>query len=250
VFVGDTIKATCRYEGFDGPKKSRFASISVTDAFHNTYHNQRGQLVAEVRWWVVNFMRQMAKSQSQERAPQLPHPWTLEQIEDIERSVLAEVSRGPELRCWEELSVGDRLDIVTKGPIGMTDEVAYVASGGPPIPRLAANAVALRQYKRHPAWAFRDPETMALEPIYAVHYNQAAANAMGVALQYDVGFQRQCWQIHLLTHWMGDHAWIRKAEASYRRFVYHGDVIRMTGEVTTKFLPTMANIASTFGPLR
>jgi hypothetical protein len=132
------------------------------------------------------------------------------------------------------VGVGDQLDTVTKGPIGMTDEVAYVAAGGPPIPRVAANGVALRQYERHPAWAFRDPLTMAREPIYAVHYNKAAANAMGVALQYDVGFQRQCWHIHLLTHWMGDDAWIRQASAQYRRFVFHGDVVRLGGEVTAK----------------
>ena len=32
---------------------------------------------------------------------------------------------------------------------------------------------------------------------------------MGVALRYDVGFRRQCWHIHRLAHWMGDHGWIR-----------------------------------------
>ena len=43
---------------------------------------------------------------------------------------------------------------------------------------------------------------------------------MSVAFQYDVGFQRQCWQIHQLTHWAGDDAWIKQAQAQYRRFVY------------------------------
>jgi hypothetical protein len=207
----------------------------VTDRFYNTYRNQHGELVAEVRWSVMNFMRQQAKAQASDGgAVTLPHPWAVEEVEEIERQVLSEEPRGDRPRLWEDVSIGDHLDVVTKGPIGMTDEVAYVAAGGPPIPRVAANAVSLHQYQRHPAWAFRDPGTMALEPIYAVHYNRAAANAMGVALQYDVGFQRQCWHIHLLTNWMGDHAWIRQASAQYRRFVYHGDVISMGGEVTAK----------------
>jgi acyl dehydratase len=235
VFVGDTVAATCRYEGFDGPRPSAFAETMITDRFYNTYRNQDGELIAELHWWVMNFMRQKAKIRSLDGPEvELPHPWTIDEVEEIETRILAEEPRGERPRRWEDVSVGDQLDVVTKGPIGVTDEVAYVAAGGPPIPRVAANAVALRQYQGHPAWAFRDPVTKALEPIYAVHYNKAAANAMGVALQYDVGFQRQCWHIHLLTHWMGDDAWIVRAAAQYRRFVYLGDVISLGGEVTGK----------------
>ena len=236
IYVGDTIKATCRYDGFDGPKTSSFASTMVTDRFHNEYRNQRDELVAEIDWRVMNFMRQKAKSGTTQQGLELPHRWTVDEVEAIERDVLAEEPRGAEPRWWDDVSAGEQLDVVTKGPIGMTDEVAYVAAGGPPIPRVAANAVSLRQYQKHPAWAFRDPTTMALEPIYAVHYNQSAAQAMGVALQYDVGFQRQCWHIHLLTHWMGDDGWIRQADAQYRKFVYHSDVVRLGGEVTRHYV--------------
>lgn len=236
VFVGDTVTASCRYEGFEGPRSSSFASVMVTDHFYNAYRNQHGELIAEIHWWVMNFMRQQAKATGQAAALDVPHRWTLDEVEQIEADVLAEEPRGSTPRWWDDVEVGEQLDVVTKGPIGMTDEVAYVAAGGPPIPRVSANAASLRQYQKHPAWAFRDPETMALEPIYAVHYNRSAAKAMGVALQYDVGFQRQCWHIHLLTNWVGDHGWVRSAAAEYRSFVYHADVVRMGGEVTRKYI--------------
>ena len=236
VFVGDTVTASCRYEGFEGPRSSSFASIMVTDRFYNTYINQDGELIAEIHWWVMNFMRQEAKATGKDSSLELPHRWKVEDVEQIEAEILAETPRGVAPRWWDDVEVGDPLDTVTKGPIGMTDEVAYVAAGGPPIPRVAANASSLHQYKTHPAWAFRDPETMALEPIYAVHYNRSAARAMGVSLQYDVGFQRQCWQVHLLTHWIGDHGWVRAAAAQYRGFVYHADVLRLGGEVTNKYV--------------
>jgi hypothetical protein len=116
----------------------------------------------------------------------------------------------------------------------MTDEIAFVSSGGAPIPRLAAHRAALQQYDAHPAWAFRDPTTSALEPIYAVHYNRHAAQAMGVAMQYDVGFQRQCWQVHLLTDWIGDEGWVKSCSAQYRSFVYLSDVVRLGGEIVDK----------------
>lgn len=236
VYVGDRLTSSCRYEGFTGPQPSKFAGQMVVDHFRNSYVNQRGELVAEIAWSVMNFERVAARQNGKESNVVLPHPWTDEEVEAIEATVLAEEPRGDLPRRWEDLEEGDLLDEVIKGPIGLTDEVAFIAGGGAPIPRLAAHRAALRDYHGHPAWAFRDPTTKALEPIYAVHYNKQAAQAMGVPLQYDVGFQRQCWHTHLLTDWMGDDAWLKHSSAQYRRFVYHGDVIRLGGKVLAKHI--------------
>jgi acyl dehydratase len=241
IYWGDKIDATCRYDGFSGPRPSKFAGRMVTDHFVNSYRNQRGELVAEIDWQVVNFERGSAKSRSKETTSDtaeaeltLPHPWTEDEVRAVERRVLAEKPRGTETRFWEDVTVGEQLQTLTKGPIGLTDEVAFIAGGGTPIPRLKAHAAALVDYEAHPAWSFRDPVMGSSEPIYAVHYNKAAANAMGVAFQYDVGFQRQCWQIQLLTHWCGDDGWVRDCSSQYRGFVYLSDVIVLGGEVTAK----------------
>ncbi|MFN2538763.1 MAG: MaoC family dehydratase N-terminal domain-containing protein [Mycobacteriales bacterium] len=237
VYWGDTIRATCRYEGFTGPRPSSFAGRMVTDHIVNRYVNQHDELVAEIRWQVMNFERAQAKAKSS-AAPKdelvLPHPWTEEEVAEIEARVLAERPRGAHTRWWEDVEVGQVLEPLTKGPIGLTDEVAFIAGGGTPIPRLKAHAASLHDYAAHPAWSFRDPVTMAQEPIYAVHYNEHAANAMGVAFQYDVGFQRQCWQTQLMTHWCGDDGWVKSLTAEYRGFVYLSDVIALGGEVTGK----------------
>jgi hypothetical protein len=234
------VHADCTYEGFDGPAPSKFAGKTVTDKFLNTYRNQHGENIATIRWNVINFERGAASQRrekettSDKPALELPHPWTEDEIAQVEKQVLAEAPRGDEPRWWEDVEVGDAVDTLTKGPIGLTDEIAFVAGGGTPIPRLKAHASALHDYASHPAWAFRDPVTGAREPIYSVHYNFQAAQAMSVAFQYDVGFQRQCWQIHHLTHWAGDHAWIKECRAEYRKFVYLSDVVELTGEVTGK----------------
>jgi acyl dehydratase len=241
IMHGDVLTPRCVYEGFDGPRASKFAEQTVVDHFHNLYENQRGEVVAEIRWDVINFERQTARKTGGDAAkgkPQaeVPHRWTESELLAIEDQIAAEVPRGAALRWWDDVEVGDRLDEIVKGPIGMTDEIAFVASGGAPIPRLAAHRASLLQYRKQPAWAFRDPTTSALEPIYAVHYNAHAAQAMGVAMQYDVGFQRQCWHIHLLTDWMGDDGWVKQASAQYRSFVYLSDVIRLGGEVVAKYI--------------
>ena len=51
---------------------------------------------------------------------------------------------------------------------------------------------------------------------------------------YDVGFQRQCWQVQHLTSWSGDDGWVKSCSAQYRKFVYVSDVIELTGEITDK----------------
>lgn len=235
IYWYDTITATCRYDGFAGPRPSRFAGRMVTDHFTNTYRNQRGEKVAEIRWQVVNYERAAARKTKDSHKPlTIPHPWTPDELTGIEERVLAEKPRGEEPRWWDEVAIGDPVATLTKGPIGLTDEVAFIAGGGTPIPRLKAHAASLVDYAAHPAWAFRDPLTGAREPIYAVHYNQAAANAMGVAYQYDVGFQRQCWQIQVMTHWIGDAGWIKHVSAQYRGFVYLSDVVELGGVVTGK----------------
>jgi len=236
ILLNDKITPECIFTGFEGPKPSKFAGRMVVDWYENRYCNQRNELVAKARWSVVRVERAKAREKGKYRHIQLPHPWTEEELKKIEEEVLSEEVRGSNIPYWEDLEIGQELKPVVKGPLGLTDEIAFLCGGGAPIPRLAAHGTALHQYRRHPAWAFRDPSTYALEPIFAVHYNKEAAKAMGLPMQYDVGFQRHCWQIHLLTNWMGDEGWLKRSYAEYRQFVYHSDVVWVTGKISGKFI--------------
>ena len=236
VYLGDKVTAECVFSSFDGPKKSNFAEETVIDHFNNKYWNQNGDLIATYHWWVVHFTRGKAREKASTNNIQLPHPWTDDELEKIEQEVLGETTRGNIPRYWEDVNIGDTVGPVVKGPLGITDEVAYIIGGGVPIPRMMAHGSALRAYQRHPAWSFRDPNTMAREPVFAVHYNRQAARAMGVPEAYDVGLQRHCWGIQLITNWMGDDAWLKKSYSEYRKFVYLSDVVRVRGKVTKKYI--------------
>jgi acyl dehydratase len=236
VYLGDKISAECVFKSFEGPKQSSFAEETIIDHFENQYWNQKGDLIARYHWWVVHFARGKARQKASKDPIKLPHPWTDQQLAEIENEVLSEKSRGSQKRYWEDVNVGEELNPVIKGPLGTTDEVAYLIGGGVPIPRMAAHAVALAAYRKHPAWAFRDPNTNALEPIFAVHYNRQAANAMGLPQAYDVGLQRHCWGIHLITNWMGDDARLKRSYAEYRKFVFLSDMVRVKGQITKKYI--------------
>ena len=182
----------------------------------------------------VRFERTQAQKRRESRTVELPHPWTEEQLASIEADVLAEQPRGATPRYWEDVAIGDEIDVITKGPIGLTDEIAFIAAGAAPVPRLAAHRVSLKQYRRHPRWAFRDPSTSALEPVYSVHYNDYAAKLQGAQMAYDVGIQRTCWQIHSLTNWMGDTGFLKALTSQYRAHVYLSDVVRLGGRIVEK----------------
>jgi hypothetical protein len=198
------------------------------------YRNQEGALVAKFVCSRMRFERTEMQKRASTRAIELPHPWTEAQITEIEDDILAETPRGATPRYWEDVNVADEIDTVTKGPIGLTDEIAYIAAGAAPIPRIAAHRVALRRYRRHPKWAFRDPSTNALEPVYSVHYNDYAAKLQGAQAAYDVGIQRTCWGIHALTNWMGDTGRLKSVFGQYRSHVYFSDVVRLGGRVEGK----------------
>lgn len=233
VYEGDRIKPECIFTGFE-EKSSQFSGRFIMEYQEARFYNQREELVAKAKSWLVRAERHSARQKGKYSSIQLPHPWTEEELRRIEDEILAEKPRGSEPRWWEDVEVGQELEPVTKGPFGMTDIVAFCA-GSAPVTMLA-HGMALALYRRHPAWAFRDPETMALEPIYSVHYNKVAANAAGLPYPYDVGVQRQSWLIHFLTNWIGDDGWIKRNYAEYRRFVYFSDVVRFTGKVTKKYV--------------
>jgi hypothetical protein len=183
---------------------------------------------------VIRTERKAARKKGKYQKIELPHPWNASELKAIEEEVLSEKIKGANPRYWEEVNVGDELAPVIKGPLGMTDIVSMCVAGLAPA-RLTAHGVALREYRKKPAWAFRDFNTYALEPIYAVHYNKEAAKAMGLPFPYDVGTQRHCWQVNLLTNWMGDDGWLKRSKAQYRRFVYLSDVLWIRGKVIKKY---------------
>jgi len=232
--VGDKITARVWFDGFDDPIESSFGGRRIKDYLRQEYWNQDDELVARFICSRMRFERTEMQKRRSSRKIEIPHPWTDEQLAQVEDDILAETPRGAEPRYWEDVQVGDELDTLTKGPIGLTDEIAYVASGAAPIPRLSAHSVALRRYKKHPKWAFRDPNTHALEPVYSVHYNDYAAQLQGAQIAYDVGIQRTCWQLHTLTHWIGDAGSVKVIHGQYRAHVYLSDVVRLGGKVVGK----------------
>ncbi len=233
VLFGDRIKPEQIFAGVE-EKPSEFAGRMIIEYHDKLYYNQRDELVAKAKGWIIRAERRAAKKKRKYSQIQLPHPWTKEELEKLESELLAEEIRGDKVRYWEDVQIGKELPPVVKGPLGLTDEIAFCAGCGSYY--FAAHRAALLQYKSHPAWAFRDRNTHSLEPVFAVHYNLSAALAAGVPYPYAWGRQMQSWQIQLLTNWMGDEGWLKRSYCEYRRFVYFSDVVWVRGKIISKYI--------------
>ena len=233
VYEGDIIRPECFFSGFD-IKSNSLAGRSVIERQEAKYFNQDGDLVAVAHPVGFRSERTSIREKKKYMDLELPHPWTEEQLLEIEEMVLSEEIRGARPRYWEDVEPGEELPPVVKGPLGMTDALAFCIGAAPV--QIKAHGLALKEYRKHPSWCFRDPVTCSLEPVYGVHYNKAAANACGLPYPYDAAVQRNCWQMHLLTNWMGDQGWLQGCYAEYRKFVYFSDVVWLRGKIVKKYI--------------
>jgi acyl dehydratase len=233
VFEEDRIKPQSTFTKFRF-LEGGFAGRSILETQQARYFNQRDELVAQAEVSGLRAERDAVRERAKYGDLALPHPWSDEELLAIQEQVLGEKARGAEARYWEDVALGEELPAIVKGPLGLTDIIAYCIGAAPV--RILANGVALREYQKHPAWAFRDPGSKSLEPMYSVHYNTYAAQGAGLPLPYDIGTKRHCWLMQMLTNWMGDEGWLKRCYARYTGFVFLSDAIWIRGEVTKKYV--------------
>lgn len=237
VRAGDTITSRARLidvqirEGSNVPRY-------VNQVGEVLYINQYDQLVARLEADTFRIPRKRSGggfkfAVKEEKDIPKPYKYSVEEIEEIAEAYRTEEVRGAKPRYWEDVKVGDQLDPVTKGPLCMSDMIAFYA--GAMVAPTPAHGMALKDRKRHPGWWFRNPENGGLEPIIRVHENIEAARAAGIPAPYDAGVQRHSWLLHLVTNWMGDDAFLVANTGNYTAFNYFGDVTYFSGEVVRKY---------------
>jgi len=227
--VGDKIGVDYSHAGLETKHQGKLA----VENHEALYYNQKNELVAKAKFWVLvteGGLEQVAAVQQ----AQIPYPWSNKELTRIEEEVLSEPIRGNHTRYWEDVEIGEELPPVVKGPLGVTDMVAYLIGAGPV--RITAHGVTLRLLREHPVLAARDPDTFSPEIVEACHFNRELARTRGMKTGFCFAGQNQSWLIHMLTNWMGDDGWLKGNYAQYRGFIYFSDVVWFKGKVTKKYI--------------
>jgi hypothetical protein len=157
-----------------------------------------------------------------------------DELAAIYAAVEAEEIRGNTPRYFEEVALGDELIPVVKGPLSISDMVAWAI--GISWHRIElAHGMKLVHLRANPGLAYIDPDWGSVEPIANSHFWPSASGIlMGSSLPLDLGFQRVSWFGHLITNWMSDFGFLKKLDARLSGLVRFGDTTWCLGKVTGK----------------
>jgi acyl dehydratase len=200
---GDTIRAAARLIGME-VKTGKRASRMVVQTGETLFHNQRDELVARAECDILRIPRrgsgeglQLGTSSKDVRVTYTP-----DQIAAIAAAYAAERPRGAEPLYGEDLTVGDELPRLVKGPLTLVDIVGFYSGR-----RYTYNVLklAFAERERHPRNAYVSPSSgIPMHPA-AGHFDNEIAHEVGMPTAYDQGWMRINWAAHLVTSWMGDH---------------------------------------------
>lgn len=219
-------------------KPSEFAERAVHEWTAQVFGEQEGPILASQLRLMIRTERRKAREKAQERATREKvtiEPYTDEQIEEIESQYAAEGPRASESRHWEDVSEGDRVGPMVKGPLTVTDIVCWHVGMGMGLYGVSALRLAARNRRRIPRFFHRDDQNIP-DVMQRVHWDPEFARRSGNPTTFDYGRMRETWLIHLCTDWMGDDGWLWKLDCEFRRFNYVGDTQWLDGTVVRKFL--------------
>ena len=231
VLPGD--RMTKRYYLFAVEEKAHSAMSggrSVITRFRADYTNQRGELVGIDRFRFVRVERDAARKSGKYTQIE-PARWSKEDIDKIDAAYAEQAPpRGAEPRYWEDVNVGDDLPTLPKGPLTVTDTIAWMRGWGAGI----QNTRLGWKYRQRAPGFFNRNECGAWDVVERVHWDNDAARMVGNPAAYDFGRMRSAFLTQIITNWMGDNAWLWKMKSEYRRFNFVGDMTWVKGKVAAK----------------
>ena len=231
--VGDRMNCLERVIGVE-EKQSKFSGRLVIQYVEASFINQRDELVARVLGWCTRHERQAARSAGKHR-PAETYQYTAEDIERIEVYELGEAERirGGKIRYWQDVSEGEQLEPIARGPLNANDLKGINVGVG----RGLTHGLVLAHARRHPGHYYRNPQMGgAIEHTGTGHQVATTAQKSGAPAAYDYGPGRISWLTTLVTNWMGDAAFLKRLRGEMRRFNVIGDTTWCKGKVTRKYV--------------
>ena len=171
-------------------------------------------------FWYAN--RDKSRKAGKNRQTERPH-YSEEDVERIDERYSAQRVQGSSPRVVTEVKVGEKLEPIAKGPMSVTDLVAWHVGVGWGMYGGGTSRIAYANRQRIPKFYVRNKFGF-WDSAQSCHWDDEWAQQMGHPAAYDYGVMRTNWMVHLVTDWMGDDAWIWKLSASVRKFNYIGDM--------------------------
>lgn len=215
--------------------QTRFAGRSFQQIYNVKFFNQHGDLVADADSWCFRTDRDHARevgtkyTEARERGVK---KFSEEELQEFYKHYRNEEIRGATPRYFEDVTVGEKLPTMLKGPMTVTGFIGYAQGWGGLYIR--TNKIAWKMFDKHPGLGIKNRFGIPDCP-ERVHWEEEFAHMVGAPGAYDYGPERCSWLTHHATNWMGDAGFLQKAKSQIRRHNPEGDVIFINGEVTRKY---------------
>lgn len=228
---GDEVHATKAMTALE-ERTGTYAGRSLMQRREFLYYNQRNELVARCVMSAVRTERHAGKEIGKYMS--IPKArYSDEEIRAIDRDAGAEEVRGAQTRFWEDVTIGEPIRPIVRGPLTVADMIAWMMGVGSPHIRSGQYWLAYR--RQSPTIAVKDPDSGIPQPVERVHWDPFMAAEIGMPAPYDYGSQRGAWATHLMTNWVGDDGWVAAVFAKYRGMNFLGDTVWIKGHVTDKW---------------
>jgi acyl dehydratase len=212
-------------------RSGKFAGRSVAQTEYVQFKGEGGRPLADMYRTILRFEREHSRSNS--KYLEIPEArYTPEERQAIIDQYLAEPARrrGAEPRFWDDVSVGDEIPGLVKGPLSITNIVGWLLGWGSP--QCPTNRMLYQWLGEHPGGVLFNPETGIDDTLEGAHWDQYFARESGMARGYDFGSQRISWVGHVLTDWAGDDGELTGLDARLQAPDYLGDTTWFAGRVT------------------
>jgi acyl dehydratase len=221
-------------------KPSEFAERAVHEWTAQVFRDEDGGLLSGQYRLMIRTERTRARQKKNDSVE--IRPYTEAEIEEIESRYASESPRGETPRLWEDVSVGDPIGPMVKGPLTVTDMVCWHVGMGMGLYGVKPLRLGYQNRRRIPRFFHRDDLNVP-DVMQRVHWDPKFARRAGNPTTFDYGRMRETWLVHLCTDWMGDDAWLWKLDCEFRKFNFVGDTQWLRGAVAQKYLTPAARPA-------
>jgi hypothetical protein len=237
IYPGDTIRAWGRRPLLEdstdlsgkGPRKFRYVDVQCD------FINQRDEIVTAFKQYVEITLHEGRPPVDKYFAD---YGYTQKELDFLAEVTEAEKPRGPEIRYWEDVKVGDAPQPVTDSPTSFL----HMTFGPPPAPPGEVSKRTFTRYEEPLGGPVMfgyvpDRDTGLLYPTHGGrHANDRTAQFEGGPRAWIYNVQSRYPMCRLVTNWMGDDGFLCKFSWRHVWRTPVGDAIIANGRVVKKYV--------------
>ncbi|CAN5444785.1 MaoC family dehydratase N-terminal domain-containing protein [soil metagenome] len=227
VVLGDTITTrACLIE--ERRVSGQFAGDTPVQRVQVSYHDAIGARVARAVSTLFLVDPDAARKRGH-HADWKRYRYSEPELLAIEAAYDSEEVQGAKARYWEDLTVGDEIASIVRGPMSSEESVLFI---GATRPCLGASAFA-RERRAGNVAGFIHPRSGIWETYAAGLVDDDSARQMGYPAAHDIGLDRIAQMASLVTNWVGDNGRLLRLDARLLRPHMLGDTSRLEAGVSS-----------------